>query len=99
MTDEMPHWRPSPDAMCAPPCKPGRAGRDHLPDCRAAIEAANRTMTGAEPGVWPPFPGGGKYLHEGRRQQAKSSDATPQRPWLDRIRAEMNRAQITAVKQ
>lgn len=45
MTDEMPAWRPAPGTLCArchenPVELPGGI---ICPDCRAAIEAANRT--------------------------------------------------------
>ena len=44
--DGLPHWRPSPDALCAR-CRENPAGPGGIlcPDCRKAIEAANRTPT------------------------------------------------------
>jgi hypothetical protein len=45
MADELPHWRPAADAVCAR-CgeNPVGPGGVICPDCRTAIEAANREV-------------------------------------------------------
>jgi predicted amidophosphoribosyltransferase len=52
MTDEFPRWRPAEDTLCAR-CHENAPGSGGIlcPDCRAAIEAANRAPAEAEPEV------------------------------------------------
>ena len=54
MADALPHWRPSPDAVCAR-CQANPAGPGGVvcPDCRSAIETRNRGLAEPDPKASP----------------------------------------------